>query len=87
MKIYSSFSGALIMEHRHITPKSYTLVAIDDIISRGKTKDWVSFRRDALKDRSLFNKVKKVCLAHIEDPYEQRYHFWMNYAKKHQEST
>ncbi|MEI2691809.1 MAG: hypothetical protein V9H69_19750 [Anaerolineae bacterium] len=28
------------MQHRHLTHEQYTLAAIDDIIARGKRRDW-----------------------------------------------
>jgi len=71
------------MQHRHLNHQRYTLAAIDDVISRGKWNDWAELRRAVLDNRQLFDKVVQVCCTHISDPYAQRYHFWMNYAKEH----
>jgi len=71
------------MLHRHLTHQEYTLAAIDDTIARGKRQDWAELRQAALKDRTIFEKVLRVCQAHIADPYAQRYHFWKQYAQRH----
>lgn len=71
------------MLHRHLNHQMFTLAAIDDVIGRGKREDWANLRRAALEDLSIMNKVLRVCQAHAEDPYAQRYHFWKNYAKRH----
>ncbi len=71
------------MQHRHLTHEQYTLAAIDDIIARGKRRDWAELRQAALVDRSLFEKVLRVCQAYVADPYAQRYHFWKQYAERH----
>ena len=62
----------LAMQHRHLTHEQYTLAAIDDSIARGKRRDWAELRQAALADRSLFEKVLRVCQAHVADPYAQR---------------
>ena len=36
------------MQHRHLTHEQYTLAAIDDIIARGKRRDWAELRQAAL---------------------------------------
>jgi hypothetical protein len=71
------------MLHRHLNHQHFTLAAIDDIIARGKRRDWFELRRAALADISVLEKVLRVCHAHVGDPYEQRYHFWLHYAKRH----
>ncbi len=71
------------MYHRHLNHPQYTLAAIDDIIARGKRRDWSDLRAAALQDKSLFNKILRVCQAHMSDPYAQRYYFWKHYADKH----
>jgi hypothetical protein len=70
------------MLHRHLTHEEFTLAAIDDVIARGKPRDWAELRRAALLDRSLAEKVLRVCRAHVSDPYAQRYHFWKQYAER-----
>jgi hypothetical protein len=64
-----------------------SLAAIDDVISRGKRKDWEELRLAVLADRSLLEKVQQICRARIVDPYAQRYHFWMHYATEHLASS
>ncbi|GHU07231.1 hypothetical protein AGMMS50225_03820 [Betaproteobacteria bacterium] len=71
------------MLHRHLNHQRYTLAAIDDVISRGQWRDWAKLRRMALSDRSLLDKVARVCRPYVSDPYAQRYHFWMHYAEEH----
>lgn len=71
------------MQHRHLTHEQFTLAAIDDIIARGKRRDWAELRQAALADRTLFDKVLRVCQAHVADPYAQRYHFWKQYAERY----
>jgi hypothetical protein len=71
------------MLHRHLNHSEFTLAAIDDVISRGKRRDWAELRRAALGHRSVLEKVMQVCLAHVDDPYAQRYHFWKHYAERH----
>lgn len=71
------------MLHRHLNHQRYTLAAIDDVISRGQWQDWADLRRAVLSDLSLLDKVERVCRSHAGDPYAQRHHFWMHYAKEH----
>jgi hypothetical protein len=71
------------MLHRHLDHQRFSLVAIDDIIARGRRRDWAELRRAALADRSVLEKVLRVCQAHVADPYAQRYHFWKQYAERH----
>ncbi len=71
------------MVHRHLNHEQLTLAAIDDLIARGKRRDWAELRQAAHADRSLFEKIFRVCRAHTRDPYQQRYHFWKHYAEQH----
>jgi len=71
------------MLHRHLTHQQFTLAAIDDVIARGKRRDWAELRQAALQDRAVLEKVLRVCQEHIADPYAQRYHFWKHYAEQH----
>lgn len=68
------------MIHRHLTHQQFTLAAIDDIIGRGKRKDWAELRRAVLADPAMRDKILRVCQSHVADPYAQRYHFWKHYA-------
>lgn len=71
------------MLHRHLNHQDFTLAAIDDVIDRGRRQDWAELRRAALTDRDVMEKVRRVCDAHVQDPYAQRYHFWKGYADRH----
>jgi hypothetical protein len=71
------------MLHRHLNHGGYTLAALDDVIDRGKRKDWAELRTVALKDREVMEKILRVTLAHASDPYAQRHHFWRHYAEQH----
>jgi hypothetical protein len=71
------------MLHRHLNHQVFTLAAIDDVISRGKRHDWSELRHAALSDPPVLAKVLRVCQAHVNDPYAQRYHFWKHYAERH----
>lgn len=70
------------MEHRHLTHQGFTLAAIDDLIGRGRRRDWAELRRAVLDDETTREKVLQVCRAHADDPYAQRYHFWKHYAEQ-----
>ena len=76
-------SVLLAMLHRHLNHQRFTLAAIDDVISRGRWRDWAELRRAALSDRALLDKVERVCRPYVSDPYAQRHHFWMHYAEEH----
>lgn len=71
------------MLHRHLTHQQLTLAAIDDVIARGKPRDWAELRTAALADRTILEKILRVCEAHVADPYAQRYHFWKQYAERY----
>ena len=71
------------MLHRHLTHQQFALAGIDDIIARGNQQDWIALRWAALGDRTILDKIMRVCRARIADPYAQRYHFWMHYAQEH----
>lgn len=73
----------LSMEHRHLNHQELTLAAIDDIIARGRRADWENLRDAIQADHSLLGKIRRVCESQVADPYAQRYHFWMNYAREH----
>lgn len=71
------------MLHRHLNHQRFTLAAIDNVISRGQWPDWAELRRAALSDRTLLDKVERVCRPYASEPYAQRYHFWMHYVEEH----
>jgi len=70
------------MKHRHLTHQEYTAAAIDDVIARGKRRDWEELRRAVLAEHSIASKILRVCRAHLADPYAQRHHFWKHYVDR-----
>ena len=71
------------MIHRHLNHQELSLAAIDDVIARGKRRDWEALRLAVLGSPAVLDKIQQVCRAHISDPHAQRYHFWMHYAEAH----
>ena len=71
------------MLHRHLNQSEYTLTALYDVIERGKRADWAQLRSAALQDRGLMEKILRIALAHAQDTYAQRHHFWRQYAQQH----
>ena len=71
------------MQHRHLTHEGYTSAAIDDIIGRGSRNDWAALRAVAVNDPVILKKILRVCEAHVNDPYEQRFYLWKYYAEHH----
>jgi hypothetical protein len=71
------------MRHRHLTHQEFTLAAIDDVIARGKRRDWAELRAAALSDPRILERILRVCQAHVADPYAQRYHFWKQYVERY----
>ncbi len=71
------------MLHRHLNHQDLTPAAIDDVIARGRRRDWGELRLAVLADRAVLEKVLEICRARAVDPYAQRYHFWMHYAEQH----
>lgn len=69
------------MLHRHLNHERLSLAAIDDVIARGKRADWQELREALLADCSLVESIRQVCLRHVQDPYAQRYHFWLRYVR------
>ena len=69
------------MRHRHLNHQRFTAAAIDDVIARGKWRDWADLRAAALDEPALFDKIERVCRHRAVDPYAQRHHFWLNYAR------
>jgi hypothetical protein len=70
------------MMHRHLNHQRFTLAAIDDIIGRGKKRDWRELRTEVVRDPELVERVLRICRAHVNDPRAQRYHLWMHYAER-----
>jgi hypothetical protein len=78
------FSEGPAMLHRHLNNGvGFDLPAIDDVIDRGKREDWAQLRSAALQDRDLMEDILRISLAHAQDPYAQRYHFWRQYAEQY----
>lgn len=70
------------MEHRHINHQALTAAAIDDIIDRGNRADWVELREAVVSEPVVRKKVLRVCAAHADNPFNQRYHLWRLYASR-----
>jgi hypothetical protein len=70
------------MIHRHLTHHAFTPAAIDDVIDRGGKEDWLELRLAALSDPLVLDRIRRVCAAHLADPYALRYHFWMHYVER-----
>jgi hypothetical protein len=75
------------VQHRHLTHQQFTLAAIDDVIARGKRRDWAELRQAELAERAVLEEALRACEAHAADPYAQRYHFWKQYADLEERST
>ncbi|MGL4209277.1 MAG: hypothetical protein ACRCTY_07795, partial [Candidatus Adiutrix sp.] len=73
------------MKHRHINDQTFTLPAIDDIISRGNLKDWCELRDAFLAEPHIRQLVYRVCQNYIHDDTEHRYHFWALYGQSVEE--
>lgn len=73
------------MQHRHLNHQRFTLAAIDDVIRRGRWRDWAELRHAVLKDKALLDKIERVC-AHCP-PHAQRHRFWLHYVKKHRAAS
>jgi hypothetical protein len=80
--IVLSGANCLTMEHRHLIKEDYSLTAIEDIISRGLWADWIDLANKALNYTSILDDIEHICRHFINDPYAQRFHFWLNYVKK-----
>jgi len=76
----ASFGTGMI--HRHLNHSRFTLAAIDDVIDRGKRDSWASLLAAVDASPEIRNRVLRVCAAHVDDAYAQRYHFWNNYASR-----
>jgi hypothetical protein len=68
------------MNHRHLNHSRFTLAAIDDVIDRGKRDSWATLLAVVDASPEIRSRVLRVCAAHVNDAYAQRYHFWNNYA-------
>jgi hypothetical protein len=80
-------TGHSPMQHRHLDHQRLTLAGIDDVIARGKWRDWADLRAAALGDPLLLERVQRVCRPRLSEPGAQRYHFWMNYAEEHRAAS
>jgi prepilin-type N-terminal cleavage/methylation domain-containing protein len=52
------------MIHRHLNHQELSLAAIDDVIARGKRKDWEELRLAVLASPAFLKKIQQVCRAH-----------------------
>jgi hypothetical protein len=81
MREHQDEGKSTTMPHRHLIHQDLTPAAIDDVIARGRRRDWGELRLAVLADRTLMVKVLEICRA--VDLYAQRYHLWMLYAEQH----
>ena len=59
------------MKHRHLLEADkLTMAAIDDIIDRGGRVDWAFLRESAKKSADVMTRIRKVCNAHKDDPFD-----------------
>ena len=71
------------MRHRHLNHQSYTLAAIDSVITRGVWRDWVDLRQAALADPAVLRGVARIANAAKDDPYFwMRYRFWQQWVAR-----
>lgn len=69
-----------IMMHRHLNHTRYTLAAVDDVISRGGTDDWIELNDAMQSDSEVHKRVAFICERHRSDLTAQRYQFWLHRA-------
>ena len=69
------------MLHRHLNHSGWTLAAIDDVIARGRLRDWKELRDAAAIQTEIRDRILRVSAPHLSDPYAQRYHFWNLYVQ------
>jgi len=62
------------MRYRHLNHERYTLAVIDDVILRGRWRDWADMRLALIADKALIAKIEQVCSPYIAEPYAQRQH-------------
>ncbi len=71
------------MKHRHLNfSDELSAAAIDDMIDRGGRADWAFLRDRSREDQSVMQKIRRVCEAHMSDPFDQKYHLWSLYARQ-----
>ena len=69
------------MLHRHLNHSTYTLAAVDDVISRGGTDDWVVMDAAMRSDPEVRGRVASICERHKDDLTAQRYQFWLHLVR------
>lgn len=53
------------MRHRYLVDDvGYTTAAIDDILDRGSLDDWLALRDAAKVDKTIADRILRVCRAH-----------------------
>ena len=73
------------MQHRHLNHQEFTLAAVDDIIRRSGSRDWVLLRRAAHRDGAVLARIQRLCGAAASTPPQegaQRINFWKKYAQR-----
>lgn len=66
------------MKHRHLDTQEFTSAAIEDIVLRGKKKDWIELRDAINQDEEIRNELIYLCQENKEEN-SMRYNFWINY--------
>lgn len=70
------------MRHRHLNNSDYSLMAIDDIIERGKRSDWGALQVKLRSDPDLCRRVFRLSASNLKHPYTMRFHYWFHYTKE-----
>jgi len=63
------------MMHRHLNHEEWSVAAIDDVISRGKRRDWGELRLAIMANPAVLEKIQQVCRARMAEEDGQRYDF------------
>lgn len=55
------------MIHRHLHDQSWSLMAIESLLERGKLADWQEFARAMHRDRSIAEAALRVCEGPVDE--------------------
>jgi len=67
------------MQHRNMDCDQFNLATIDDIIDRGKLRDWIELREACRVSLKIRDMVLHVCHHHNNYDFSVRYNFWIVY--------
>jgi len=59
------------MIHRHLTTEAWSLMAIESLFDRGTLDDWRELARALKTDRTLAERVRRVCAYREPDGAER----------------